>query len=626
LLVFRSAEYPHSPVYSELYKGRLNSLSDANRKIRDVLSARGGVVAHGDSMLITAVSEARLEMKRADFWLRYSDPGAYRLLNAPLPVEWETEVFEKFEKPYKREGGGYTLAYLEIQEATPNANRIAALLDSADKACRIFASDSLRNQIENYSHFYLCNRLFLLNLAAIYTTGFDCPDAERVVPELREMLMAVGGIYSSFNERFPDFALPADYMALYRRMTAFTFAQPTDASAFDHFSFIRDYVNPVYSKNQALVLNYNVVSKSLVDFSLSKRATSIFDKQLYNGQNAKGIFRRVEDSAVLADVEEAGRLLFYDPILSANNQRSCASCHKPGQCFTDTTVATALHFDMVNRLPRNTPSLVNSGFNHLLMADGRHFTLERQAKDVISNPSEMGCDHTEVVRKVLSCNKYRKSFKKMLQFTPQEQGVTIEHITSCLTWYYNKFSAHYSAFDSAMNGRAELDVAARRGFNLFMNRAQCATCHFVPQFNGVKPPYIGSEFEVLGVPGDKSYSRLSADSGRYLVNASKETLHAFRTGTVRNATRTAPYMHNGVFKTLREVIDFYDAGGGAGHNIDPGNQTLSADSLHLSEQDKDDLIAFMNSLTEGVPNPVVPERLPASRLRVLNRRKPGGIY
>ncbi|MBX2906345.1 MAG: hypothetical protein KF744_09935 [Taibaiella sp.] len=626
LLVFRSAESPHGVTYAELYQSRLLHLCDANRKIKDVLTARRGVVADSDTILLTVINEARLELKRADFWLRYTDPAAYRLLNAPLPVEWEIEVFEKFEKPYKREGGGYTLAHLELQEATPDANMISAFIDSAEKACNVFTSDSIRSRLGSYSHFFLCNRLFLLNLAAIYTTGFECPDAERILPELREMLMAVGGIYSSFNESFPTYALPADYMDLYRRMAAFTVTQPSDASAFDHFRFIRDYVNPLYTMNQVLILKYNVVSRSLVDYSLNKKATSLFDKSLYNGQNAKGIFRRVEDSIALADIEETGRLLFYDPILSGNNQRSCASCHKPYQFFTDTTVATAIHFDKVNHLPRNTPTLINAGFNHLLMADGRHFSLDGQARDVISNPAEMGCEQAEVVQKVLSCSKYKKSFKRLLQFTPQEPEVTLEHITSCLTWYYNKFSAHYSAFDSAMSGQAELDVAARRGFNLFMNKAQCATCHFVPQFNGVKPPYIGSEFEVLGVPGDKSYSRLSADSGRYVVNPSRETLRAFRTGTLRNVTRTAPYMHNGVFRTLREVIDFYDAGGGAGHGLDPGNQTLSSDSLHLSEKDKNDLIAFMASLTEAVPDPVVPERLPVSKHKVLNKRKPGGIY
>ena len=122
-----------------------------------------------------------------------------------------------------------------------------------------------------------------------------------------------------------------------------------------------------------------------------------------------------------------------------------------------------------------------------------------------------------------------------------------------------------------------------------MSKAQCATCHFVPQFNGVKPPYIGSEFEVLGVPKDIAFKSLNDDKGRHGVNPADEMDHAFRTGTIRNIAYTAPYMHNGVFKTLNEVIDFYDVGGGAGKGLSVTNQTLSSDSLKLTAEEKQDL-------------------------------------
>lgn len=625
LYVFRSADAPVTQGYKRLYEERVEALRKANSELRGaMLNSTGGVDDVGGVKL--HISRARIELKKADFWLRYLNPGAYRLLNAPLPVEWETEVFEKFEKPYKREGGGYTLVYLQIGEDATQSTRLISLVDSAAKACDIFSSDSVKQLLGSYHHFFLCNRLFLLNLAAIYTTGFECPDDDAIVPELREMLVAVGGIYSAYNESFPAQTLSDDYLDLYKRLVGFANRQPLDAAQFDHYSFIRDYVNPLFVKNQELIARYHVVSRSLVDYSLNRKAMSIFDKHLYTGQNAKGVFRRVQDSAVLAEIEETGRLLFYDPILSGNNQRSCASCHKPDQYFTDTSTKTALHFDGEQRLPRNTPSLVNSGFNHLLMADGRHFTLEAQARDVMSNPAEMGCEAGMLVKKLLSCQVYRKHFKNLLKYTPQETEVTVDHIASCLAWYYNTFSYSNSAFDAAMNGGTALQASARRGFNLFMSKAQCATCHFVPQFNGVKPPYIGSEFEVLGVPADKEYTRLSPDSGRYHVNPATETLMAFRTGTVRNAARTAPYMHNGVFRTLREVIDFYDAGGGAGRGLDPGNQTLSRDSLHLTETEKDDLIVFIETLTEDIPKATIPAMLPSSKTKALKGRRPGGNY
>jgi cytochrome c peroxidase len=177
-----------------------------------------------------------------------------------------------------------------------------------------------------------------------------------------------------------------------------------------------------------------------------------------------------------------------------------------------------------------------------------------------------------------------------------------------------------------MNGHQPLDVAAMQGFNLFMSKAQCATCHFVPQFNGVKPPYIGSEFEVLGVPQDTTFQQLSNDKGRYEVNPAIETLHAFRTGTIRNAAHTAPYMHNGVFTDLRQVIDFYDAGGGAGRKLRVPNQTLSADPLKLTTREKDNLLHFIQSLTENIAFEAPPSQLPVSKIKELNKRKPGGEY
>jgi cytochrome c peroxidase len=159
-----------------------------------------------------------------------------------------------------------------------------------------------------------------------------------------------------------------------------------------------------------------------------------------------------------------------------------------------------------------------------------------------------------------------------------------------------------------------------------MSKAQCATCHFVPQFNGVKPPYIGSEFEVLGVPADSLYKTLSPDSGRYTLNPANETFRAFRTGTLRNSERTKPYMHNGAFNTMNQVLDFYDGGGGIGHGLTIPNQTLSSDSLHLTKVEKQNLIAFIKSLNEDIEFETKPEHLPLSKNKNLNYRKVGGEY
>jgi cytochrome c peroxidase len=626
LLCFSFTDNSNPKLYRSGYTSRLNHFIKRQEELLALVTKSAWSDSVAVARIKDAIHEVRLEMKTIDFWLRYMNPNQYRKINGPLPVEWETEAFEKFEKPYRREGAGLTLAELYLDEGAPQKDSLAALIKAARTATEDYNADTVTKELSSHHHFFLCNRLYLLNLAAIYTTGFECPDTARIIPELRAMLQSVRSIYTLYNESYPATPISVRYLALYDSAVAFTASQPGTFTAFDHFLFIRNYVNPLFSLNAEMIREYGVVSHSLVDYSMNKGATSIFSKGLYRGQNAKGIFTRIKDSAVLEEITRLGKLLFYDPILSGNNMRSCASCHKPEQYFTDTAIATARAFNGKDFLRRNTPSLINTELNHLVMMDGAHISLQNQARAVTTSPQEMGGDEEAIVRKVMSCDEYRKRFTRLLAYTPQQPEVAFEHIASALSTFYCKFSESNAPFDEAIVGRKALNAQAREGFNVFMSKAQCGTCHFIPQFNGVKPPYVSSEFEVLGVPQDTAFKKLSPDSGRYLINPASETILAFRTGTIRNAARTAPYMHNGVFRTLREVINFYDNGGGAGRGLNVPNQTLNSDRLHLSEHEKNALIAFMESLTEPVERDIAPRRLPHSHIAALNGRKPGGNY
>lgn len=576
--------------------------------------------------ILTQIEICRRQLKRADFWYRYLDPIAYRKLNGPLPVEWENEVFEKFEPPYRRLGAGLSLAAQYLEEPTPQADSLARLIDSSLYAVDVFTADSTTKALQKPAHFFLANRLFLLNLAAIYTTGFECPDTTRVLPELKEMTEAVAGIYTAYNQSFPHMPLSKEYLDLYGKMNGFIDKQGASFDDFDHFTFIRDYVNPLFAINQAQIRQYQLYSANFNDYSLTNSSHSIFEKDLFRAQNSKGIYSMIDDPALLDEIRHTGKLLFYDPLISGNNKRSCASCHKPTEYFTDTTRLTALQFDGQHVLPRNTPSLVNVIYNHLLMLDGHHYTLQQQALEVMQKPDEMNGRAEDIIDKVMSCKEYKRTFRKLLKYTPEEKQLSLDHIASAITYYYAGFSQFSAPFDDAMNQKQSVSEDVKNGFNLFMGKARCGTCHFVPVFNGVKPPYISSEFEVLGVPADSLYHRLSADSGRYSANAAPEMLRAFRTNTIRNSRYTAPYMHNGVFTTLDQVIEFYEAGGGTGHGFSIPNQTLSGDSLHLSAVEKRQLLAFINSLDENIKFEPSPSMLPQSDIKALNNRRVGGEY
>ena len=148
---------------------------------------------------------------------------------------------------------------------------------------------------------------------------------------------------------------------------------------------------------------------------------------------------------------------------------------------------------------------------------------------------------------------------------------------------------------------ASLTPEERHGFDLFMGKGGCGTCHFAPLFGGAMPPaLVENEPEVIGVPATprRSHARIDPDSGRFNVRRIAQHLHAFKTPSVRNVALTAPYMHNGVYATLEEVLDFYDAGGGHGIGVVLSHQTLPTDSLHLSRAEKRAIIAFLGTLTD----------------------------
>lgn len=610
--------------YANLYISRVQSLNSELVKLEQVIKTDGLV---NNTSLNAAISECRLKFKACDFWFRYLDPVKQKKINGPLPVEWEVEVFEKHEKPYRRNGYGLTLATICLDEDTIDRITLLNLITQAKFASDSFLLSPTTSLLKSPDHFFYCNRLFLLNLATIYTTGFECPNARDVIPELQYMLQQTKSMYAIFNESFSERKLSHSYLKLFDEMVEFVNKSPMEKDSFSHYKFIKNYVNPLFSINQQAIINYGCISKSTVDYAINQGAQSIFSKQLYTAQNLKGIYSSIYDKKVLDEIQAIGKSMFYDPVLSNNLQRSCASCHSNDMFFTDTTRRTAQSYLRNGSLSRNAPSLLNADLNQLLMWDGKHQTLQSQGRDVITNPMEMGSSESQVLARVLSCKTYKTAFNKVNKLLlPQPKQVSMDHITSAISMYYSSFSRFDSPFDRSMNGQSDISTNVTKGFNLFMGKAQCGTCHFAPHFNGVKPPYSSSEFEVLGTPEDVKFMGLSRDRGRGMQHDVSEMQNAFRTPSLKNAMRTKPYMHNGVFETMDQVLEFYNSGGGVGHHLEVKNQTLSGDSLRLSKTELNDLKVFLASLNEDVVMESPPKLLPKSKEKTMNIRKPGGDY
>ena len=176
-------------------------------------------------------------------------------------------------------------------------------------------------------------------------------------------------------------------------------------------------------------------------------------------------------------------------------------------------------------------------------------------------------------------------------------------IANAIASYIRSLVTCNTRFDQYMRGdETKMNASEKNGFNLFAGKAKCATCHFIPLFNGLVPPtFTETESEVLGVPKTRSkHTVLDEDLGKFNFTRSEIHKHSFKIPTLRNIELTAPYMHNGVFKTLEEVVEFYKKGGGKGLHIAPSNQTLPFDKLSLTKKEVRDIVAFMRTLTDTV--------------------------
>jgi len=278
--------------------------------------------------------------------------------------------------------------------------------------------------------------------------------------------------------------------------------------------------------------------------------------------------------------EKLGEMLFFDPILSENQTISCASCHKPEFAFADTVAfSTGVH----GRLgKRNTPSAMNMSSREVFFWDGRAATLEEQALFPIADPNEMNLPVPVALERLNKSTKYRMLFYEVFKQLPDSNN-----LGAALAAFERTLETASTPNDRWLQdepgGLTEQQI---RGRVVFREKGKCFDCHFTPDFTG-------DEFRSIGLfDGDKHN-----DSGRYNVTKNPADLGKFKVPGLRNVAVTAPYMHDGSMRTLREVIDYYNNP----HAILPGGinrDTLLQQPLGLTEQEKQDLEAFLHSLTD----------------------------
>ena len=297
------------------------------------------------------------------------------------------------------------------------------------------------------------------------------------------------------------------------------------------------------------------------------------------------------DNPLTAKKVELGRLLFFDKRLSKNDTIACASCHLPAKGFADgMPVSTG-----INTLKggRSAPASINRVFSKGQFWDGRADTLEDQSIGPFVSPVEHGfINHDELVAKIKRFVGYRKMFQDAFG-----REVVIEDVGKAIASFQRTILSGNSAVDRFDLGGDEkaLSESAKRGLELFRGKARCTRCH--SGFN-----FTDEKFHNLGIGWDTN----TVDLGRYMVTNNPEDIGAFKTPTLREIARTAPYMHDGRFKTLEEVVKFYNQGG-----IKNPHQDNTIIPLELTEQEQQDVVALLKSLNgEGWQQITAPKTFP----------------
>lgn len=572
------------PVYEDLgsVKSRIiNTNTDFEKQINELKTL---VSKDSDEKILQERFEnIRKTYKKMEWAIEYFLPHSARFINGPALPEIEMDehteiepeglqVLEELFYPYQKENKDEVNRMLNklINKSNTIKTNFQVITVSRDQ---VF--DALRQEA--------------FRISSLGISGFDTPISSTF---LKEIPSALEGIKETLEQISTDRSKDKALKSIASEINAAieVLKKNTDKNTFDYINFIPDHLNKITAlmldfKNQEKIPDVEVTT------ALNKNAATFFSKNAFN-PNA---FTPGKEYAFSEEKAYLGHQLFNDNILSNNNNRSCATCHIPEKAFTD-GLAKSMSLEN-SELARNAPSLNYAGYQHGQFWDMRKDDLEGQSSDVISNKEEMHGDLNVILTKINQDKNYQAAFKKIYH----SQKAEVWQLQNVLASYIRSLAKFNSNFDEYMRGnKSAMTESQKRGFNLFVGKAQCAICHFIPLFNGTVPPtFKKTEQEVLGIATNGDNKTFDNDLGRGKFHETVAALqHSFKTPTLRNSNKTAPYMHNGGYTTLKEVMNFYNKGGGKGFGFTIENQTLSDAPLQLTEHEIDDIIDFMKALDD----------------------------
>ena len=551
-----------------------------------------------EAILQQAFRETRLAYKRIEPLVEHYNPDLAKKLNGPAIDKHDLESAER--KVWSATGFQVVEEYLFPEFDAKQQAEAAEQMSILHGYLQVYRRDADGMSFSDRNVFEAL-RLEPLRIMSLGISGFDSPVAFQSMPEAAVALDGMREIVAIYSSS-PAGEAAASLMGTLDRAQAFL-TQSTSFDDFDRLTFITDYLDPVSRALYAFQQHLNIPNNPwLTAVDLSK--PSFLSEGAFNPAFFAPKFNRDAPPEAIA----LGKTLFHEPMLSGNNRRSCASCHAPEQGFTD-GLAKSKALNGHDDIARNAPTVINAAFQRTQFYDSRINFLEGQVADVVSNQDEMHGSVEEAATKLAASPEYQRLFARAYP----EDSITPQHVQNAIAAYVRSLNGLDAPLDQYLRGdETALTDGQVRGFNLYMGKGKCATCHFMPLLNGTVPPlYLDTESEVLGVPAqnDTVNARVDPDEGMHNVYGGELLRFAFKTPTLRNVALTAPYMHNGVYETLDEVVDFYNRGGGAGIGIELAHQTLPPDSLNLTEQEQADLVSFLHALTDTTGMTSTPRRI-----------------
>lgn len=523
--------------------------------------------------------ETRNAFKKMEWFCEYYAPGLSREVNGPpLP---EVEV----EENKSTEPSGLQVIEELIYPAQPSEKENLKLEITSLRASLVRLKSTIVQTELTEAHVFDACKLEIFRITITGITGFDTPLSGSGIAEAGVSLKAVAAVLQMFGKN-EALQKQIDQAVSY-------VGQHADFNAFDRMTFIRVYANQI-SKGILKWQNELKIKPLETELALYNKAETLFDSGIFNIKHFVNSAEAIPSPEKLA----IGKALFNDPIVSGS-VRTCNSCHKPELAFSDGLIKSP-SLTPGKSVQRNAPTLMYAGLQNAQFYDMRFSSLENQAMDVIANKDEMHGSIEEAAKRLEKDQRYYLLFQKA--FPAMEKEIKPRFVMIAIASYIRSLSPFNSRLDQYMRGdNQKMNPNELKGFNLFMGKAKCATCHFMPLFNGTAgPSFSNTEGEVLGVLQDPKAKKpvIDSDEGRYNWTKMDVLKFAFKTPTLRNIALTGPYMHNGAYETLEEVMDFYNKGGAAGMGIKLDNQTLSPDPLNLNEKEIQDIIAFLKTLND----------------------------